>query len=67
MAMKIEPHIVGEFEDSAMKKAFGQAGRGIFPASAALEKEILRQYEVKPVGGVPQIKEGYTQSPLSAE
>ncbi|GJL56769.1 MAG: transcriptional activator NhaR [Nitrospirales bacterium] len=45
MLNEIEPRIVGEFEDSAMQKAFGQAGQGIFPGSAIMKMEICRQYQ----------------------
>ena len=59
-SVRIRPTVVGEFEDSAMQQAFGQAGRGIFPASAVLKKEISRQYNVTAVGPpLPQIKERY--------
>ena len=59
MSMNIRPRIVGEFEDSAMKNAFGQAGRGIFPASAVVEEEIARQYQVKPIGRLAHVTERY--------
>ena len=53
------PQIVGEFEDSAMQKAFGQAGRGIFPGSAIMENQICRQYQVQVVGEVNGIKQRF--------
>ena len=55
----IHPHVVGEFEDSAMQKAFGKAGRGIFPGSAIMETEICRQYQVQVVGEVINVKERF--------
>lgn len=36
----IRPRLVGEFEDSALMHAFGQAGRGVFPLPSALEAEL---------------------------
>ena len=45
----IHPSIVGEFEDSATLKAFGQEGYGLFPGSSVMEKEICRQYQVQVV------------------
>ena len=33
----IRPRIVGEFEDSALLKAFGQAGAGLFPVPSIVE------------------------------
>ncbi|MHA2428779.1 MAG: transcriptional activator NhaR, partial [Candidatus Hermodarchaeia archaeon] len=39
-SLKIRPVIVGEFEDSALLKEFGQHGDGIFAAPSAVEKEL---------------------------
>jgi LysR family transcriptional activator of nhaA len=46
----VRPRIVGEFDDSAMMKAFGQAGVGLFFAPAVLAGSICRQYEVEEYG-----------------
>lgn len=48
----VRPHIVAEFDDSALLKTFGQAGGGLFPAPAVLSSEIQRLYAVRPVGMV---------------
>lgn len=55
----IRPRIVGEFEDSALLKVFGQTGMGIFPAQSIIEAEIRRQYQVQVVGRVESIKERF--------
>ncbi|MCZ8313396.1 transcriptional activator NhaR [Phreatobacter sp.] len=55
----IEPRIVGEFEDSALMKAFGQAGMGIFPAPAVLAGEMAEQFEATLVGEVEGITTEY--------
>lgn len=47
---QIQPHIVGKFDDSALMKAFGKAGAGIFPAPAILADEISDQYGVEVIG-----------------
>jgi len=47
---EIEPRIVGEFDDSALMKAFGMAGAGIFPAPAILADEIREQYAAQMIG-----------------
>ncbi len=52
---EIRPQIVGEFEDSAMQKAFGQAGLGLFPGSAIMKEEICRQYQVVVVGEMKNV------------
>jgi LysR family transcriptional activator of nhaA len=59
LARGIRPRIVGEFEDSALLKVFGQAGRGIFPAPDVVAGEVQRQYQVKPVGPVPDVRERF--------
>ncbi|MCP9455917.1 MAG: transcriptional activator NhaR [Nitrospira sp.] len=47
---QLQPTIVGEFDDSATLKAFGQEGFGIFPGISAMENEICRQYRVAIIG-----------------
>jgi len=47
---QVEPQIVGEFDDSALMKAFGKAGTGIFPAPVILADEIRSQYDAEIVG-----------------
>jgi LysR family transcriptional activator of nhaA len=61
----IRPRVVGEFEDSALLKVFGQAGKGLFPAAAVIESEVRAQYGVKLVGRLPEVKERFYA--LSAE
>jgi LysR family transcriptional activator of nhaA len=55
----VTPTIVGEFEDSATMKAFGQAGKGIFPGSTVVAKEIHRQHVVKKIGEVQGVREQF--------
>jgi LysR family transcriptional activator of nhaA len=47
---QVEPQIVGEFDDSALMKAFGKAGTGIFPAPVILADEIHSQYNADVLG-----------------
>ncbi len=46
----VTPNIVGEFEDSALMKVFGQKGLGLFPAPLALARDIKAQYGAELVG-----------------
>lgn len=46
----LRPGIVGEFDDSALLKVFGQAGIGVFAGPAAVEEELVRQYKVQASG-----------------
>jgi LysR family transcriptional activator of nhaA len=55
----IHPQRVAEFEDSALLKAFGQAGEGIFPAPQAIEREIQAQYRVQVVGRTEAVIERF--------
>ncbi len=56
---EIRPLVVHEFEDSAVLKVFGQHGEGLFPSPTAIEQEICRQYRVKAVGRIEEIKERF--------
>lgn len=55
----IRPQVVAEFEDSALMKVFGQTGLGLFPGPAAIETEICRQYRVRKIGRIEDIREQY--------
>lgn len=56
---QIIPLIVGEFEDGATMKAFGQEGHGLFPGSSVVAKEITRQYQVRSVGHIAGLTERF--------
>ena len=56
---RLAPLIVGEFDDAALMKAFGQAGRGFFPAPAVLAAEVEAQYGVREVGRTSAVKEAF--------
>ncbi|MET0265618.1 MAG: transcriptional activator NhaR [Duganella sp.] len=49
--------VVGEFDDSAMLKAFGQAGVGLFFAPAAIAETLSGQFSVQLVGTIPTLRE----------
>ncbi|MDH4080098.1 MAG: transcriptional activator NhaR [Nitrospira sp.] len=55
----LSPTIIGEFEDSATLKAFGQEGHGLFPGSTVMEKEICQQYRVQVVGRLDSVKQRF--------
>jgi len=58
-AERIRPHVVGEFEDSALLKVFGEAGRGLFAAPAPSEAEVRRRYGVHRVGTIDAVRERF--------
>lgn len=53
------PRIVGEFEDTALMKVFGQDGVGLFPAPTMIEKDICHQHKVRVVGRTDAVRERY--------
>lgn len=54
---KIYPRIVGEFDDGALLKSFGQAGAGFFTASVAIAEYVCKQYQVQQIGVVDKVTE----------
>jgi len=58
-ANRIRPRVVGEFDDSALMKAFGQRGAGVFIGPAVIESEIETQYGVKTLGRTQEIVEEF--------
>lgn len=58
-SLGIRPAIIGEFDDSALIKVFGQEGHGVFVAPKVIESEILRQYQVQVVGRTDSVKERF--------
>ena len=55
----LRPRIVGEFDDSALMKAFGKAGAGVFPAPTATPQEVENQYGVVWLGETKEIRERF--------
>lgn len=55
----IRPAVRAEFEDSALLKVFGQAGIGLFVAPTAVEDEVRKQYGVRLVGRLEEIRERF--------
>ncbi|MCU7923264.1 MAG: transcriptional activator NhaR [Candidatus Thiodiazotropha sp. (ex Dulcina madagascariensis)] len=56
---RIHPRLIAEFDDSALMKAFGQEGAGIFIAPAATKEEVERQFQVRSIGKVDEVKEHF--------
>ena len=47
---QLKPHVVGEFEDSALLKTFGASGMGVFPAAESVQEELMSHYAVQRMG-----------------
>jgi LysR family transcriptional activator of nhaA len=55
----VRPQVAGEFEDSALMKAFGQGDGVVFPAPAAIARDVCRVYGVHVIGRTSQVREKY--------
>jgi len=55
----VSPTLLAEFEDSALMKAFGEAGNGIFPAPAAISEEVEQMYRCRRIGPAIAVEEKY--------
>lgn len=55
----VRMQIVGEFDDSALMKAFGEGGAGVFPAAAASLRDIVAHYKVELIGVTEDIRERF--------
>jgi LysR family transcriptional regulator, transcriptional activator of nhaA len=52
----IRPVIGGEFQDYALLRAFGQAGRGVFPIPSVLTDQLLRQDSLQTIGHTDEVR-----------
>jgi len=57
--IEVIPDIVGEFDDSALLKAFAEAGAGLFPAPSAIQKQLEHTYNAQCIGPAGPVKEAY--------
>jgi len=55
----ISPRMIAEFDDSAMMKAFGEAGVGVFPSPGVISAEIESMYKCRQIGQTNAVKESY--------
>ncbi len=56
---RVRPLLVGEFDDSALLKAFAQDGMGFFASPSVIATEVERQYSVVRIGQVDSIRERF--------
>ena len=56
---QIRPKVVGEFDDSALLKAYGQTGMGIFASPEIIAEEIKNQYNIRAIGRLDGIHEKF--------
>lgn len=55
----VHPQIVGEFDDSALMRAFGMNGQGVFPVPTLVAEAISRQDGVKEIGRIEEVPEQF--------
>ena len=55
----LHPKIKGYFDDSALLKAFGKAGEGVFFMPSVIEKSVIHEYNVRSIGRVDELRETY--------
>ena len=55
----VRPRIAGEFDDSALMSAFGEAGVGFFAKPSAIADMVMRQYDLELVGTTEDITEQF--------
>lgn len=54
-ALEIRPRIVGDFDDTAVMKAFGSAGSGVFAMPSSVAEETAEHYKVAIVGDTSDV------------
>ena len=55
----VRPDVVGEFDDNALLNTFGRNGIGLFPASAALARDVQDQFGAVAVGEMGGVREQF--------
>lgn len=55
----VRPHLVAEIEDSALMKAFGESGTGVFPVPTVVEADVMRRASLAVVGRTEAVKERF--------
>jgi LysR family transcriptional activator of nhaA len=56
---QLRPRVAGEFDDSALMQAFGQAGIGIFIAPSVIADEVQREHGVTIIGQTDEVTEQF--------
>jgi LysR family transcriptional activator of nhaA len=56
---QLTPRITGEFDDSALMKAFGHDGVGVFVVPSAIAEDVSKQYEAIEIGRTDEVTESF--------
>ncbi len=52
----VRPVVLGEFEDYALLRAFGETGKGVFPLPAVVDAQIRKQSALKIIGATNELQ-----------
>lgn len=55
----LRPHVVAEFDDSALMKAFGRTGMGLFPVPSLVATEVAQAFGVVELGEIEDVSESF--------
>jgi LysR family transcriptional regulator, transcriptional activator of nhaA len=55
----VRPRVVAELADSALMKALGGDGVGLFPAPSVVAEEVMSQHDVRKVGAADDVRERF--------
>ena len=58
-SQQIYPHVVAEFDDSALLKLFGREGFGVFASPSVITPHVEQHFQVKHFGDISEITERY--------
>ncbi len=53
---RIRPVVVGEFEDYALLRAFGETGTGVFPLPSVVEPQLRNQKRLSTIGVTGEVR-----------
>jgi len=54
-SLRISPRVVGDFDDTAVMKAFGSGGAGVFMMPSTVADETAAQFKVEVIGSVDEV------------
>ena len=55
----IYPLVLGQFDDSALVKSFGQSGLGLFFMPSVISEEVCQNFNVRPVGEIAEVTQKF--------
>ena len=58
-SLGVYPKVIGEFQDAAQLKTYGESGLGLFPSPLIVADEIEAQYRVERIGVAQGVSEKF--------